>query len=520
MSKTDRDGGFWEFLNTDGTSAMTCVPGVCPQNPQFDAPDGYDPVCCTLNSQKELYRAINRGGNAPLPVKFTAGSSSSFNFDEGYDQPRVEDKLYIDQGRQISVLRDEDLTLDALEALGIGTGVYVAGAVGKEYIPPYLRDRWTDLNDALDARQAYIDTKDYIDMMKAHQDLQRNPQPQQQRALGGPDDLNRPLLGEPAASTSIRQQVQDGMRSRVENFKGGVRRVAGDRRTPNAAQRVEALDPAQPFPRMDRPVSMELLPQFLQARDQAQQGEPITVDIPSWMDSRIQNMSRSRPVDTLNSRVARQIDRFEWNQAPGNLEFRVRNAEINRLIGRAAGVPVDPRSPYIQDMAHAPDVFPGVERMGERSEAENDQRNTAWEEMSIGTRRQRMEALSRERQRVEALRGSEQFDQGYLNALDLVGNPEANPGGLSDPEQVPGWAKVTGSQRNADTARWARTMPEFSSASVLTKAYGADSTAGRTRAQILALPDDVVRDIAHNTMRPFERPGQQAVDRVQLRGAE
>jgi hypothetical protein len=63
-------------------------------------------------------------------------------------------------------------------------------------------------------------------------------------------------------------------------------------------------------------------------------------------------------------------------------------------------------------------------------------------------------------------------------------------------------------------------MPEFSSVSVLTQAYGADSTAGQTREQILALPNAVVQDIAHNTMRPFEPPGQRAADRVQLRGAE
>ena len=277
VAPTDRDSGAWTVTasgDTSGDFMLQCIPGPCPYERTL-VPSGYDPVCCVIHQQSPLYGMLSdtSPGATPLPPVFTAGSATRFNFDDGYDQPQVENILRIDNTRTLRTLRGVDMTIVALEGAGLTTGAILTKEVG---VPYALRASDTLLDMDLQ-RRSYNDVKAYIEAMQAHQQelfraQQAGPNAGADAEQPAADPLNQPLL--PAADRA-------GGRGRDAMAPARSLAAAGRRATGallragrgNGQTSTAAVDPRTAY---RGAVPTELLPAFIQAREQARAGEPIT----------------------------------------------------------------------------------------------------------------------------------------------------------------------------------------------------------------------------------------------------
>ena len=432
VAPTDRDSGAWTVTasgDTSGDFMLQCSPGPCPYE-STPVPRGYDPVCCVIRQQSPLYGMLSdtSPGATPLPPVFTAGSATRFNFDNGYDQPQVENILRIDRTRTLRTLREVDMTIAALKAAGLTTGAILTKEVGV----PYARRANDALLDMDLQRRSYNDVKAYIEAMQAHQqELFRTQQAGPNAGAGaeepGADPLNQPLL--PAAD-------QAGARGRDAMAPARALGAAGRRATGallqggrgNRQTSTVAVDPMATY---RGAVPAELLPAFIQAREQARAGEPITAEIPSWLQYKIldERPLLVEPVDQATASVQRSAE--IWYRAAqraaedaGMRRVDTQRAELARRIGVQAGVPVNPQSDYIQALARITRPSRSNEAPPRQLSPEEAQaRNAAWEAMSSGTAAQRMDALTAEIARAERLSHQPDYDAGYIRSLRLVGNP-------------------------------------------------------------------------------------------------
>jgi hypothetical protein len=161
-------------------------------------------------------------------------------------------------------------------------------------------------------------------------------------------------------------------------------------------------------------------PQVILAERQAAAGIPISTDnMQSWWRFEKTVSSSDSDAALRNDRVERK-QQYKFEMLPRWHQRDDVDSEENRIIGKFAGVPVDPSSTYIVERARAiapARQFPRVPV----DDAERAARAAAWQEMNTGPPNERMAAWNREVQRIQNDRPGDEL---YLTQLDLVGRPD------------------------------------------------------------------------------------------------
>ena len=255
----------------------------------------------------------------------------------------MENILRIDNTRTLRTLREVDMTIVALEGAGLTTGAILTKEVG---VPYALRASDTLLDMDLQ-RRSYNDVKAYIEAMQAHQQelfraQQAGPNAGADAEQPAADPLNQPLL--PAADRA-------GGRGRDAMAPARSLAAAGRRATGallragrgNGQTSTAAVDPRTAY---RGAVPTELLPAFIQAREQARAGEPITAEIPPWLQYKIlgERPLLVEPADRAAASVQRSAEAWygiaqRAAERTGMTPVETDRAELARRIGVQAGLP-------------------------------------------------------------------------------------------------------------------------------------------------------------------------------------
>ncbi len=453
VEDTDRMEGTWVIKNPDKSTALQCTPGPCDPDVVPTTPYQGPRVCCTIDPDSDLYGVLSkcRGEDTTLPTKFDGhvrGTTTTNPLSP--DAPRASGAtLYIENSTcAITSVSDFHIARDVAEGIGILSLVQVGRGLN-------------DMHEEKQQTERYLEALANIQQEQFDRAANANPEgddsPVQDDTQGNVegDGLNAPLLPGGNQRRASTENNEDALGAWVSDTNpSNEPRTHGGRLLRNARQRYrDARDAyreahpvaSEPAPVPDpapnplllpgdtalapdgtmtvRPlqnVPSRYAPQVILAERQAAAGIPINTDnMQSWWRFEKTVSQSDSDAALRNDRVERK-QQYKFEMLPRYDQADNVDSEENRIIGKFAGVPVDPSSTYIVARARAiapARQFPRVPVDDEERAA----RAAAWQEMNTGPPAERMAAWNREVQRIQNDRPGDEL---YLTQLDLVGRPD------------------------------------------------------------------------------------------------